>query len=75
MAGWILYGSTFIYSEDIQKCDKTSTDLVFEITMSKIEELRITALVLIFLGYAFTLCLVVMACIGCCGYFVYKSWT
>lgn len=48
--------------------------MVFDITVSKVRELRITALVLIFLGYVFTLFLLIMVCIGCCAFFVYKSW-
>ena len=74
MATWIIYGSTFIYSDEISQCVDTTFE-IFGDTVQRVAELRITALVLIVLGYLNLIGILLLACAGCCMYCVYKSWT
>jgi len=71
-AAWIIYGSTFIYSEEIRECDAT-TFLAFGATIVRVWELRITATVLIILGYLHLAGIIFLFCFACCIFCVYKK--
>ena len=70
-AGWIIYGNTFIYSNEIKNCDATS---LIELGRSDdVSSLRITTMVLIIYGYLLLLGILLLVCFYAGAYFGFKS--
>ena len=69
-AGWIIYGSTFIYSEEIKECGE-KYDVVIglrEEEKHSVSTLRLTVLVYICLGYLLWLIILCSLCFVICAY-------
>ena len=69
-AAWVIYGNTFIYSDEINECDAT-TELAFGNKVSHVETLRISTKVLIIFGYVLLLRIFCICVIACITYRVY----
>lgn len=73
-AAWIIYGNTFIYSDEIRDCEET-LEITFGNGTVNVQKERTTALVLIIYGYFLLLAIVVAIFLGIGFYFAYKSYT
>lgn len=73
-AVWILYGSTFMFSEEIIDCKEPVERIFKSSSVMNVKSLRLTASVLIVLGYFTVLWLVCYLLFGCVMYCLYKSW-
>ena len=73
---WVIYGSTFVFSEEIDNCDLESEFSFqgFSETVS-IRDVRITVKVLIVLGYVMMLIALCITCASCALYALYRNWT
>ena len=69
-ASWIIYGNTFIYSDDVTNCH-----YITSFTGWDIQDERITALVLIVWGYILLLGIVFGICFYAALFFGDKSYT
>ena len=59
-AGWIIYGNTFIYSDEIRNCDAEAL-ITLDID-DRVDTLRITTIVLICYGYVLLLGICLLMC-------------
>lgn len=73
-AGWIIYGSTFMFSDEIKDCKEPVSHGFKPSDMINVKALRITAIVLIAQGYLTLLWLLCLCCFGCAMYCLYTSW-
>ena len=71
-AAWVVYGSSFMFSEEIENCELDRDE---EKKTFSIQDVRITAKVLIWFGYAAILMAILVACVGCAVYALYKKWS
>ena len=72
-AAWVIYGNTFIYSDDINQCDAT-TELAFGNKVSHVDTLIISTKVLIIFGYVLLLRILCICVIACIVFRVYQGW-
>lgn len=71
---WILYGSTFMFSAEIVDCKEPVERIFKSSSVMNVTSLRLTASVLIILGYFTVLWLLCYLLFACFMYHVYKSW-
>ena len=64
--GWIIYGNTFIYSEETKSCDVEFK--TFFGRDDEVDTLRITTLILIVYGYFLLLGILLLACFYAAAY-------
>jgi len=87
-AVWDIYGSTFIYSDKVSYCDDTLRDALEadendikkanegwdEELIDNVETLRISAIVLLVLGYLIWIWILCSLCVACAYYRMLKKW-
>ena len=75
---WVIYGSTFIYSDEVASCDETAK---LEVTdesdwsVNHVETLRIAVIVLLVIGYLVWIWIISSFLFACAVYKLYTSWT
>ena len=72
-AVWFIYGNTFIYSDETKDCTKkqefdVTYSNVFEIEDIRLNDLRITVLVYVCIGYLLWLFILLSLCFACVAY-------
>ena len=77
---WVIYGSTFIYSEEVSNCEETarltpSHDEIESWTFEHVETLRISSIVLLVLGYLIWIWIIGSLLFACAVYRMYTNWT
>ena len=70
-AAWIIYGNTFIYSQEIKDCTISSSSFLKK--NDEIDSLRITTLILIIYGYLLLLVILGLIIFYIGAYFGFKS--
>ena len=72
-AVWIVYGSSFIYADEIKQC-KESTEAAGDKQADQVSKLLWTTVALVVLGYLLILWILCYICLGCLVFKLYKSW-
>ena len=67
---WVIYGSTFVWSDEVAECKET-TEHAGNTVFDRVETLRITAQVLIVFGYLYIL-FVIISIVGV--YCMYRAY-
>ena len=70
-AGWIIYGNTFIYSEQIKSCDVDYKNIFGREDV--VDNLRISTMILIIYGYFLLLGILLLMCFYAGAYFGFKA--
>lgn len=75
-AGWTIYGSTFVYDEEIDECesDSVKAGMTTLSIIDMISMLRLTTKILVIYGYLLILYLFCSCCIGLAVYKTYRSF-
>ena len=73
-AGWLIYGNTFIYEDEIVNCD-AEFHSVFVRSDLNVQTERTTALILIIYGYFLLIGMALTICIGIGMYYAFQSYS
>lgn len=72
---WIIYGSTFVFSDPVKECKKTAYEMDAEVkVIERLWKLSLTTKVLIIYGYSLILWMCCSCCFGIALYKTYQSW-
>ena len=75
---WVIYGSTFIYSDKVASCDETAKLAVTDESdwsVDHVETLRIAVIVLLVIGYLVWIWIISSFLFACAVYKLYTTWT